>query len=95
VIWLDATLALARAPLIVPETKDLGALLQEMRSRREHLALVLDEYGAASGIVSMEDILEEIVGEIEDEYGVTDEAVRRLDGGIVEIAGSMTIDEFK
>jgi putative hemolysin len=85
---------LARAPFIVPETKDLGALLHEMRRRREHLAIVLDEYGHTAGIVTMEDILEEIVGEIEDEYGLPVAALRRLDGGIVEVAGSMTIDDF-
>jgi putative hemolysin len=86
--------ALARPPFIVPETKDLGALLNELRRRHEHLAIVLDEYGGTTGIVTMEDILEEIVGEIENEYGLTEEAVRRINSRSVEAAGSMTIDDF-
>src|SRR5215207_7478351 len=59
---------LARTPLIVPATKDLAALLRELRERREELAVVVSEYGSTSGIVTLEDILEEIVGEIESEY---------------------------
>jgi putative hemolysin len=56
---------LARPLLAVPETKDLGALLRELRERKEQLAIVLNEYGAVAGIVTVEDILEELVGEIE------------------------------
>jgi CBS domain containing-hemolysin-like protein len=80
--------------LIVPETKDLGALLRELREQRQQLALVVDEYGATSGIVSIEDILEEIVGEIEDEYSLPDSTLEWLDDRTVQIAGSMTIDDF-
>jgi putative hemolysin len=80
--------------LIVPETKDLGALLRELRERHEQLAVVVDEYGATSGIVSIEDILEEIVGEIEDEYSLPDSTLTWLDDRTVEVAGSMTIDDF-
>ena len=80
--------------LIVPETKDLGALLRELRERHEQLAVVVDEYGATSGIVSIEDILEEIVGEIEDEYSLPDSTLTWVDDRTVEVAGSMTIDDF-
>jgi putative hemolysin len=85
---------LARAALIVPETKDVGALLRELRERRETLAVVVDEYGATAGIVTMEDIVEEIVGEIQDEFDLPDDTVTRLDERTVEAAGSMTIDDF-
>ena len=79
---------------IVPATKDLGALLRELREQRRHLAIVADEYGSTAGIVTLEDILEEIVGEIEDEYDLPDATLERLDEATVRVAGSMTIDDF-
>jgi putative hemolysin len=85
---------LARPALVVPETKDVGALLRELREQRQQLAVVVDEYGATAGIVALEDVLEEIVGEIEDEFDLPDTTLRRLDDTTVEVAGSMTIDDF-
>jgi magnesium and cobalt exporter, CNNM family len=79
---------------VVPETKDLGALLRELRELRRHLAIVADEYGGIAGIVTLEDILEEIVGEIEDEYDLPDDTLERIDDTTVRVAGSMTIDDF-
>src|SRR5829696_2461294 len=85
---------LARPVLAVPETKDVGALLRELRERKEQLAVVLDEYGAVAGIVTLEDILEEIVGEIEDEFDLPNAEITRIDEHTVRVAGSMTIDDF-
>ncbi len=85
---------LVEAPLVVPETKDLGALLRELREKRRHMAIVADEYGGTAGVVTLEDILEEIVGEIEDEYDLPDDTLVRIDETTVRIAGSMTIDDF-
>ncbi len=59
---------LLRRPAFVPETKPVDALLQDFQRGRHHMAVVLDEYGGVSGLVTMEDVLEEIVGEIVDEY---------------------------
>ena len=85
---------LARPPYVVPENKDLGALLAEFRKANQHMAVVVDEYGATAGIVTLEDLLEEIVGDIEDEFDLPDESVERLDEKRIRIAGSFTIDDF-
>ncbi len=65
------------APYVVPETKDLGALLADFRRTSQHMAVVVDEYGATAGIVTLEDLLEEIVGDIEDEFDLPNESVER------------------
>jgi len=79
---------------VVPENKDLGALLSEFRKANQHMAVVVDEYGATAGIVTLEDLLEEIVGDIEDEFDLPDESVERVDETRVRISGSFTIDDF-
>jgi len=79
---------------VVPATKDLGALLRDLREQRRHLAVVADEYGGTAGIVTLEDILEEIVGEIEDEYDLPDSTLERLGDGTLRVSGSLTIDDF-
>ena len=85
---------LGRPPYVVPENKDLGALLAEFRKANQHMAVVVDEYGATAGIVTLEDLLEEIVGEIEDEFDLPDESVEQLDERRIRISGSFTIDDF-
>jgi putative hemolysin len=85
---------LIRPAYVVPETKDLAALLAEFRKTNQHLAIVVDEYGAVAGIVTLEDLLEEIVGEIEDEYDLPDESVQQIDERRVRIEGTFPIDDF-
>src|SRR5207253_3237291 len=83
-----------RPAYIVPETKDLAALLTEFRRTNQHMAVVVDEYGATQGIVTLEDLLEEIVGEIEDEFDLPDESVERVDDNTVRIDGTFPLDDF-
>ena len=78
----------------MPETKDLAALLAEFRRANQHMAVVVDEYGATQGIVTLEDLLEEIVGEIEDEFDLPDESVERVNETTVRIDGTFPIDDF-
>jgi putative hemolysin len=85
---------LLRPVYIVPETKDLAALLAEFRKQNQHMAVVVDEYGAMQGIVTLEDLLEEIVGEIEDEFDLPDESIEVIDDTHIRIAGTFPIDDF-
>ena len=86
--------ALVRPAYIVPETKDLAALLAEFRRTNQHMAIVVDEYGDLEGIVTLEDLLEEIVGEIEDEFDLPNESVEHLPDGRMRIDGTFPIDDF-
>lgn len=86
--------AIARQPPIVPVTKDLGALLRELREGRQQMAVVVDEYGGTAGIVTVHDVLEEIVGEIENEFDLPNDELEWIDDKTVHVAGSMTIDDF-
>ncbi|HET9439188.1 MAG TPA: hemolysin family protein [Longimicrobiales bacterium] len=84
---------LLREPYFVPDTKRISELLAELRSRSVHLAIVLDEFGGTEGIVTMEDLLEEIVGEIYDEYDVAEPDFTVTPEGDVIIDGGASIDE--
>jgi putative hemolysin len=86
--------SIMRPAYMVPETKDLAALLTEFRRANQHMAIVVDEYGGMEGIVTLEDLLEEIVGEIEDEFDLPDESVEQLDDDTIRIGGTFPIDDF-
>lgn len=87
---------LLRDVLIVPETKRLDALLREFRLMHNHMAIVVDEYGSIVGLVTIEDILEEIVGEIEDEYDVEDEvpAIEQVRTGEYQVNAQLSLEDF-
>ncbi len=85
---------IVRPAYIVPETKDLASLLQEFRRTNNHFAVVVDEYGGTAGICTLEDLLEEIVGEIEDEFDVPEEQIEQIDDDTYRIDGMFPIDEF-
>jgi CBS domain containing-hemolysin-like protein len=86
--------SILRDAIMVPETKPLDELLAEFQRTSNHLAIVVDEYGSVEGLVTLEDLLEEIVGEIGDEFDLPDAGVRRLGRGRVRIGGSFPIDDF-
>ena len=86
--------SLMRAPYFVPDSKPADALLREMQSARVHMAVVVDEYGGTAGLVTIEDILEEIVGEIADEYDTAAPEVTELPGGMFRVLARMHVDDF-
>ncbi len=86
---------LARAAYFVPETKLVPDLLREMQANKAHLAIVVDEYGGTAGLVTIEDLLEELVGEIVDEYDEEEPMVTRLDGGGYLLDARLNIDELE
>ena len=86
--------SIIRKPFFVPESKPLDDLLKEFRARKIHLAIVLDEYGGTAGLVTIEDVLEEIVGEISDEYDRSEPALmHRVDEKTIEVDGRIYIDD--
>jgi CBS domain containing-hemolysin-like protein len=86
--------ALLRPAHVVPETKDLASLLTDFRRTSTHFAIVVDEYGAMAGILTLEDLIEEIVGEIEDEFDVSEVQIEQIDEDTYRISGMFPIDEF-
>jgi magnesium and cobalt exporter, CNNM family len=79
---------------LLPISKTVLSALSEMRRDRAHLAIVLDEYGGTAGIVTLEDLVEELVGDIQDEYDVDEGQPKQLRGGAVEVDGLLNLDEF-
>lgn len=87
--------SIARPPFYIPETKSLDELLQEFKRRRVHLAVVIDEYGGTSGLITIEDLLEEIVGDIQDEYDTEEELLQLQEDGSVVVDAMLPIEEFE
>ena len=86
--------SIAREPYFVPETKKVAELLREMQRRRVHIAIVLDEYGSTAGLVTIEDLLEELVGEIADEYDREEPQMEPVDGDSFRVNGRFSIDDL-
>ena len=84
-----------RSASVIPESKRLNDLLQEFRATRNHMAVVLDEYGQVSGVVTIEDVLEQIVGDIEDEHDIDgDDLVTQIEPSIFHVKAIMPIEDF-
>jgi putative hemolysin len=85
---------IARSVKMLPTSKTVMSALSEMRDDRAHLAIVVDEYGGTAGIVTLEDLVEELIGDIQDEYDVEGNPSRRLRTGEIEVDGLMNLDDF-
>ncbi len=84
-----------RPPLLVPESKLVSELLKEFRETRVHIAIIIDEYGGTSGLVTIEDLIEEIVGDIQDEYDLEEEWIVEEPNGSVLVDGRLNIEDFE
>ncbi len=84
---------LVRSARAVPETKPVSELLREMQAEQFHMAVVIDEYGGTAGLVTLEDLIEELVGEIVDEFDTEDAQVEPVPGGGVRVSGSLSVDD--
>jgi CBS domain containing-hemolysin-like protein len=80
---------------LVPETKKVGELLKELQKRRSHIAVVVDEHGSVSGLVTLEDLIEQIVGEIQDEYDWEERAVEKMRDGSFVVEGTVSAAELR
>jgi len=85
-----------RPAVFIPESKRLSVLLRDFKDNRNHLAIVVDEYGGVAGIITIEDVLEQIVGDIEDEHDIDEEAdnIIALDNGDIRVKGITELDQF-
>ena len=86
--------ALMKEPLIVPEMTRVSQMLRLFRQNKEYLAIVIDEYGGVAGLVTMEDLMEEVVGEIQDEYDREIPPIREIDEHVLEVRGDVLLDEL-
>lgn len=84
-----------RDPFFVPETKNIEELLQDFRTKRVHMAIAIDEYGGTSGLITIEDLLEEIVGDIQDEYDREEEWLLAEEDGAVVVDGRLNVEELE
>lgn len=82
------------SPYFIPETKNVNELLKEFQANKIHMAILMDEYGGISGLVTMEDLLEELVGEIIDEFDEEENLIKKVDENIYKVSAMMPIDEF-
>ncbi len=83
-----------RPPLFAPETKNIDSLFYELQTKRQHMAILIDEYGGFSGVVTLEDIIEEVMGDIDDEFDVAEPTIREINDHTYMVAGTMYLDDI-
>lgn len=90
----DSVAKITRKPVFVPESKKISQLLREMQAEKFHIAIVIDEYGGTAGLVTLEDLIEEVVGEIVDEFDVEPPMIEKLDNGKLRVNGRANLDDL-
>jgi len=91
---VEAVADMVREPVYVPETKPVDDLMRELQGNSTHMAMVVDEYGGIAGLVTIEDCLEEIVGELRDEHDHSEPEVEELDRGLMRVPARLAVDEL-
>jgi len=91
----DDIASILRKTYYIPETKNIHLLLHELKEKKSHMAIVIDEYGGTSGLVTLEDLIEEIVGEIHDEHDIEENPFMKLPGEDVLVDSRVDIEEFE
>lgn len=86
---------IARAPYFIPETKKISEVLKDLRDNKSHMAIVIDEYGGTAGILTLEDIIEEIIGEVMDEYDADDKQIVEFDDGSISVHARLDVEELE
>lgn len=86
--------SILRKPYFVPETKNIDSLFFELQTTKQHIAILIDEYGGFSGIVTMEDIIEEVMGDIDDEYDEVEPEIQKIDDNTYVVDGGMDLDDI-
>ena len=86
---------IVRAPYFIPETKKISEVLQDLRDNKSHMAIVVDEYGGTAGILTLEDIIEEIIGEVMDEYDADEKQIVEHDDGSISVNARLNVEDLE
>lgn len=87
--------SIVRPPYFIPETKKISEVLKDLRNKKSHMAIVIDEYGGTAGILTMEDIIEEIIGDVMDEYDSEENLIVKLDDGSISVNARLDVEELE
>jgi CBS domain containing-hemolysin-like protein len=87
--------AIVRPPYFIPETKKISEVLKDLRDKKSHMAIVIDEYGGTAGILTLEDIIEEIIGDVMDEYDAEEKLIAENDDGSISVNARLDVEELE
>ena len=87
--------SIVRSPYFIPETKKISEVLKDLRGNKSHMAIVIDEYGGTAGILTLEDIIEEIIGEVMDEYDAEEKLIVEHENGYISVSAKLDVEELE